>query len=266
MNSLFSETCKIALFGTNSTHKTLQIRSLIERLGVQNVGIISCEAGLSTIESSLDMAHVKRPTRLSEFEAALEWAVAYRGPEKFLCVDGGTRVLQWNAGKIWDSSDQAYDEMVFLKRPRNSLEGIAKYGSRFITGQGEIDGYAQWKEIGVQAEILLNKILATGCNIYMNFWEDESQLPDRKKGLPWGVDAPGKASRDAVYNAFDYILRLTIKGGKCSAMHDESKQYVRSKARNDLKAGIVVPREQDDFNLATFVQSLTPRPAAMETR
>lgn len=256
-------TKKVALFGTNSTHKTLQIRHLIKALGVQNVGIISCEEGLSTIESSLDLQHVKKPTKLSEFEAALEWAKAYQGAEKFLCIDGGTRVLQWNAGKIWDSSDDAYDQMTFLKRARNQLEGAARYGSRFITGQGEIDGYAQWKEIKVQAEILMNKIIGTGCNVYMNFWEDESSLPDRKKGLPWTADAPGKGSRDAVYDAFDYILRLTIDGGKCMAMHDESKQYVRSKARNDLEAGIVVPREQRDFNLAQFVQSLKPQEAAI---
>jgi hypothetical protein len=261
-----NDTTKIALFGTNSTHKTLQIRTLIEWLGAENVGIINCEAGLSTIGSSLNEQHVQRPTKLSQFEEALRWAERYQGEAKFLCIDGGTRVLQWNAGKIWDASDEAYDQMVFLKRQRSSLEGVARYGSRFITGQGEIDGYAQWKEIGVQAEILLNKILATGCNVYMNFWEDESQLPDRKKGLPWGVDAPGKASRDAVYNAFDYILRLTVEGGRCTAMHDESKQYVRSKARNDLKAGIVVPREQKDFSLAQFVQSLKPQPAAMETK
>lgn len=260
-----NKTTKVALFGTNSTHKTLQIRSLIDALGVQNVGIISCEEGLSTIGSSLDEKHVQRPTKLSQFEEALRWAEAYRGADKFLCIDGGTRILQWNAGKVWDSSDEAYEQMVFLKKQRNNLDGIAKYGSRFITGQLEIDGYAQWKEIGVQADILLNKILDTGCNVYMNFWEDESQLPDRKKGLPWGVEAPGKASRDAVYNAFDYILRLTVEGGKCMAMHDESKQYVRSKARNDLKAGIVVPREQRDFNLAQFVRTLRPQPAAMET-
>jgi hypothetical protein len=261
-----SDTDKIALFGTNSTHKTLQIRSLIDWLGVANVGIISCEAGLSTIVSSVDDKYIQKPTKLSEFESALRWAESYRGTSKFLCIDGGTRVLQWNAGKIWDASDEAYDQMTFLKRSRSSLEGIARYGSRFVTGQGEIDGYAQWKEIKVQAEILLNKIIGTGCNIYMNFWEDESQLPDRKKGLPWGVDAPGKGSRDAVYDAFDYVLRLTVEGGKCTAMHDESKGFVRSKARNDQRAGIMVPREQKDFHIATFVQSLRLQPAAVETK
>lgn len=260
------DTIKIALFGTNSTHKTLQIRSLIEALGVENVGIINCEAGLSTIESSLDEKHVRRPVKLSEFEEALKWAEAYRGADKFLCIDGGTRILQWNAGKVWDSSDAAYEAMLFRRVDKKQLEGVERFGSRFVTSNLEIDVQAQWRVIGNEADILLSKVLGTGCNVYMNFWEVETSYYPKPSGFPWQVDAPGKASRDAVYNAFDYILRLTVEGGKCKAMHDESKQYVRSKARNDLKAGIVVPREQADFNLAKFVQTLKPQTAAQEAK
>ena len=256
---------KIALFGSNSTGKTLQIKTLIESLGVENVGIISVEDGLSTIASILNLEHVYQPTRISQFEADLTTcSQKYSGAHQFLCIDGGTRLLQLNAGKIWDATDEAYEKMVFLNMRRQDFQGkdeykMARYGSRFITGAGEIDGYAQWKEIGVQADILFNKILQTRCNIYMNFWEDESQLGDRKKGLPWQADAPGKASRDAIYGFFDFIFRLTYDGGAPTAHHDRGKVMARTKSRDDWGGGFRVEEEMAPFKLSEFYERLRPK-------
>ncbi len=259
---------KIALFGAVSTSKTLQIRSLIEDLGVGNVGIINAEEGLSVIESSLVPEHVRVVSKLSEFEKALEeFAPAYRGDGQFLWIDGGTRILKWNAGKIWDATDDAYESMVFRGMRRNELKGLSQYGSRFISGAGEIDGYKQWQEIGTQADILFNKILRAGCNLYMNFWEDLTPKGggDRGRDKPYAVDAPGKASRDAVMGFFDFILRLTYEDGVPVATHDRTGMLARTKSRDDWTQ-YKVPGSIKPFRLNEFLRLIQTKPAIEPTK
>ena len=70
MSEAFTETAKIALFGANSTGKTLQIRSLIETFGAENVGIVSCEDGLKVIRSSVRPEQVKECNSIGEMREA----------------------------------------------------------------------------------------------------------------------------------------------------------------------------------------------------
>jgi hypothetical protein len=99
----------------------------------------------------------------------------------------------------------------------------------------------------------LNRWAKLPCNVYWTFWEDQTSLDQYRKGLPWQVDAPGKAGRDAIYGTFDFILRLTIEDGKVKAAHDPTRRIARTKARDDWAAGIRVPNEMMDFQLARFV-------------
>jgi len=264
MSNGFSETTKIALFGANSTGKTLQIRSLIKAFGPENVGIVSCEHGLSTIRSAVADEQVRECDNIRDFREAWRWAnEKYAGPDKWICVDGGTRAMQWLAGEVWAGTDAAYTLMA-TGTPKAEIPMTLKPYLRFITGQGEIDGMRQWIQIGRDADFELNRWVKLPCNSYWTFWEVETSLSQYQKGKPWQVDSPGTAGRDAVYGTFDFVLRLTRDGEKVVATHDPTKRIVRSKARDDWEGGIKVPIDQPDFNLAAFVQTLRPQVAAIQ--
>lgn len=250
----FNETCKVALFGANSTGKTLQIRSLIESYGAENVGIVSCEHGLSTIRSSIKEGQVRECANIKDFRSAWSWALeTYQGLGKWICVDGGTRAMQWLAGEVWAGTDAAYSLMA-TGTPKAEIPMNLRPYLRFITGAGEIDGMRQWIQIGRDADFELNRWVKLPCNSYWTFWEVETSLDQYRKGKPWQVDSPGTAGRDSVYGTFDFIMRLTNVDGVQVATHDPGKRIVRSKARDDWAGGIKVPNEQVGFNLAAFTR------------
>lgn len=259
------ETTKIACVGETGTLKTVQIRYLIDRFGWQNVGIISCERGLSTIESDVRKEQVFPCNSLDDFEEALKWASAKFGSlDKWVCIDGGTRLLQWTANKVWYCTDEAYEAIVMKGLARNTLKDYARLGSLFITKDGDIEGQRQWNAIASQNEILLNRAIKGGYNSYWTFWREKTQIDQYKKGLPWTVDAPGTGSRNAVYRTLDFIVHLDYDAGKLVGICDTSSSVYRCKARNDLRKGIEIPKSTLDFNLATFVALLRPQPAAVE--
>jgi len=254
------ETCKIALFGANQSGKTLQIGSLIRKFGAANVGIVSCEDGLKTVASVVQPEHVKECNGLADLRGAFRWAAErYAGPEKWVCVDGGTRAMQWIAGDVWAGTDVCYTRLA-MGESKSDLPRELKPYLRFITNQGEIDGQRQWIQIGRDIDFELNRWVRMPANMFWTFWEDQTSIDQYRKGLPWQVDCPGKAGRDAVYGSFDIILRLTRDGDKVVATHDPTRRMVRSKTRDDWQGGIKVPTEINGFDLATFVtQTLKPQ-------
>lgn len=265
MSNGFSETTKVALFGANSTGKTLQIRSLIEKYGAENVGIASCEHGLSTIASSVRDDMVTECAGLADLKAAWKWAAdRFTHKDQWMCVDGGTRVLQWIAGEIWAGTDAVY-LLLSADIPRDEWQKAVKPYLRYITDKGAIDGQHQWVDIGRAIEFELNRWAKLPCSIYWTFWEDQTSRGQYDKGLPWQADAPGKAGRDAIYGTFDAILRLTVDGENIVATHDRAKRVVRSKVREDWQAGVKIEAEKTGFNLATFIETLRPQPALKET-
>lgn len=257
--SPLAETVKIALFGANQSGKTLQIGNLIQTFGAQNVGIVSCEDGLKTVSSLIDPAHVKECNGIGDLKAAWKWAAEkYAGPDKWACVDGGTRAMQWIAGEVWAGTDACYTRLA-LGDKKTELPIELRPFLRFITKEGEIDGQRQWIQIGRDIDWEINRWVKMPANMFWTFWEDQTSLDQYRKGLPWQVDCPGKAGRDAVYGAFDFVLRLTRGGEKVVASHDSARRVVRSKTRDDWKGGIKVPNEIGDFNLARFVTETLKR-------
>lgn len=258
MSETFTETCKVALFGAISSGKTLQIRSLIDAFGWERVGIVSCEDGLKVIRSSIRPEQVKECNSIGDLKDAFKWASEkYAGG--WVCVDGGTRALQWVAGEIWAGTDAVYT-MMAKGIAMNELPPAVKPFLRYITDKGAIDGQRQWIDIGRAIDFELNRWVKLPANMYWTFWEDLTSKGQYDKGKPWQTDAPGKAGRDAIYGSFDFILRLTTEDSKITATHDPSKLAVRSKARDDWHGGIKVPLEQSDFKLSEFVQLITPKP------
>jgi hypothetical protein len=265
-----TETCKIALFGANQSGKTLQIGSLIRKFGAANVGIVSCEDGLKTVASVINPEHVKECNGLNDLRAAYRWAAErYAGPEKWVCVDGGTRAMQWIAGDVWAGADACFTRLALSESKAQFLSELPrelKPYMRFITSSGEIDGQRQWIQIGRDIDFEINRWVKMPANMFWTFWEDQTSLDQYRKGLPWQVDCPGKAGRDAVYGSFDIILRLTREGEKVVATHDPTRRVVRSKTRDDWQGGIKVPTEMVGFNLAGFVTEVLKPQTIKETR
>lgn len=254
------EATKIALFGANQSGKTVQIGNLIRTFGAANVGIVSCEDGLKTVASLIEPQHVKECNSIADLRAAFDWAAKrYAGPDKWICVDGGTRAMQWIAGEVWSGSDDAYTAIASGKS-RASLDATLRPFLRFITKDGDIDGQRQWIQIGRDIDREMNRWVKLPCNLYMTFWEQESSIDQYRKGPPMQVDCPGTAGRDAIYGTFDFILRLTRDGDKVIAKHDPTRKLIRSKTRDDWQGGVKVPTNIADFNLATFVTDVLKRP------
>lgn len=265
MSETFTETCKVACFGGYGSGKTLQIRSLIEAYGAANVGIVSCEHGLGTIQSSLDGVGRREPKTLAEFKDAWKWAQDnYSGKDKWVCIDGGTRVLQWGSNDILQGTDEAFIRLA-TGTERHNLPPALKPWLRYISNDGNIDSRKQWMSIAYDADHEMNRWVKLECNHYWTFWEDETWINENKKGVPWTVDAPGKGSRAAIYGTFDFILRLTREGAKGEivvATHDPSGRVVKSKTRDDWKF-VEVPLRQENFRLADFAATLRPQAAAI---
>jgi hypothetical protein len=267
MSNGFTETRKIASFGANSSGKTLQIRYLIDAFGPANVGIVSCEHGVGTIESDIRKSGVemKEPKNLREFKEAWKWASDnYSDKNKWVCVDGGTRAIQWGANEIIQGTDAAFIEMAMGKEKHEVSEPLRQY-LRFISNEGNIDGRKLWPSIAWDTDFEMTRWVGIPCNHYWTFWEDET-WKNEKKGAPWQIDAPGEGSRKAIYGTFDFILRLT-RGGRegeiVIATHDPTGRFVKSKTRDDWNWA-KVPLEQQNFNLAKFIETLRPQTAAVE--
>lgn len=259
------ETCKVALFGGHNTGKTLQIRHLIETYGAKNVGIVSCEHGLGTIESVLDGVGKKEPRNLKEFKDAWSWARdTYQGKDKWVCIDGGTRVIQWSANDLIQGTDAAFIELAMGKQKNQVTEALRPY-LRFISNEGNIDGRKLWPSIAWDTDYEMSRWIGLECNHYWTFWDDQGWINEKKTG-PWMIDAPGDGSRKAIYGAFDFILRLVREGSEGEnyiAQHDPTSTFVKSKAREDW-SWVKVPKRQEHFKLTEFVNTLRPQTAAME--
>jgi hypothetical protein len=254
------ETTKIALFGANQSGKTLQIGNLIRAFGAANVGIVSCEDGLKTVASVVDPQHIYECNGIADLREAYKWAAArYAGPDKWVCVDGGTRAMQWKAGEVWAGSDDAYTAIASGTSRANLPKELRPF-LRFITKDGDIDGQRQWIQIGRDIEFEIGRWVRLPSNMYWTFWEDETSKGQYEKGLPMQVDAPGKAGRDAIYGAFDFVMRLVREGEKVVAKHDPDRKMIRSKTRDDWAGSIKVPTTIKDFNLAAFVTETLHRP------
>lgn len=256
--STFKST-KVALYGATGTRKTLQIGNLIREFGADRVGVVSCERGLGTIASAItNPNNVFVADSWAQFRQAFAWASErFTSADSWVCVDGGTRVMQWNAGEIWGGTDAVYTELA-LGKPKHELSASLRPFLRFITGQGDIDGQRQWVQIGRDADRLLNAWVKLPCNIYWTFWETQTSLDQYRKGLPWQVDAPGTASRDAIMGTFDFVGRLSYEDGKLVGSFDPTSRVNRAKVRDDWNGGIKIPAVMSEFNLAELVKLFHP--------
>lgn len=255
-------TLKIAAYASTGGRKTLQIGHLIEAFGPENVLVINCEQGLGTIASRLKgvktydiSADTSDLAPADKFRKAWKWVKEHDGPDKWIAVDGGTRVLEWMQDQIVANTSAAYEALLGGTRRNDLSAGIRPY-SRFITGQLEINSQGQWVELGMAAQRMFNMFVTLKANLYWTFWEDKTSVDQFRKDLPYTVDTPGNGARKAIQGTFDFIFRLTPNGnGGCkAAFANGAVQY--AKVRDDWNAGLRVPATIDDFNLAEFARFL----------
>lgn len=252
----FNETLKMAAYGANNSRKTLQIGHLIEAYGAENVGIISCEHGLNTIGSLLDERYIRVVDNRDELRKAYAWAKeTFTGTNQWVCVDGGTRVIQWLHNDVFGTAQRAY-EAVLNGTPKKNLPPDLRPYAAFVTSNDELDTGRLWGRLGTEAERLLDGFVKLPSNLYWTFWEELTSIDQYRKGVPWKPDTPGNLSFGAIKGAFDFIFRLVPQGESSTAYFrnppGNNENY--GKTRDDWRAGVRVPDSMPNFNLAELVK------------
>lgn len=252
----FAETLKLAAYAETGGRKTLQIGHLIETFGAENIGIISCEHGLNTIHSRVDERYVKTAGNLSELRSAWGWAnERFNNHDKWVCIDGGTRVLNWVQQEIFSGAQAALEQMINGVNRRDLPADIRKFAP-YVTKEMDLNTQQMWIKTGFECERILDTFVRLGANMYWTFWEDRTSLDQYTKGPPMIPDTPGKGALNAVKGTFDFIFRLVSTGENVTAYFRNpvgSNMYY-GKTRDDWAGGVKVPDSISNFNLAKFVQ------------
>lgn len=252
----FRETLKAAAYAPTGGKKTLQIGYLIDLCGAENVGIISCERGLRTIESKLDERYVKIVNSRAEMRAAWAWARdSFTRPDQFVCVDGGTRVLNWVHQDIFGGA-QAALEALLNGTGRRDLPAELRPYAQFVTSQLDLNTQQMWIQTGFQCERLLDSFVKLGSNMYWTFWEDRTSIDQYTKGPPAIPDTPGKGSLNAIKGAFDFVFRLLPTGETVTAQfrNPPGSNAIYGKVRDEWEAGLKIPDAIPNFRLDEFVK------------
>lgn len=256
----FSETLKIAAYGANNARKTLQIGHLIETYGAENVGIINCERGLNTIKSLVNPKYVKTVENKQQLREAYAWARDnFPSTNHWVCVDGGTRVIQWLYDDVFGTAERAY-QAILNGTPKASLPPDLRAYAVFITNGQEMDTGRLWGRLGTEATRLLDSmVVKLPSNVYWTFWEELTSIDQYRKGVPWKPDTPGNLSFGAIKGAFDFIFRL-VPQGESSTAHfrnppGNNENY--GKTRDDWRGGVRVPDKVAGFRLDRLAQLLT---------
>lgn len=257
---------KIALYSKFGGKKTLQIAGLIEEFGAENVLIASAEGGLGTIESKLTVPdNIIRVTNIVELRAAFPKVQAFAtGPDKFVCLDGGSRVVSWLANEQLAGADRFYEA---TKTGRPVPPTDLPYG-RFMQ-KGEINSMAVYNKVGRDSETLWNAWIGLNANLYVNFLEELTGSSGFEKTYPYGPDVPGKVGLTAVMSSFDFVGRLFFeevqengqRTTKLIAGFDPTEYTYMARTRDDHNL-VKVPAKIPDFSLAKFVKLLRGEQAA----
>ena len=244
----YQENLKIASFSGSGIGKTVGAGNLITRYGAENVGIISCEHGLTSIASLLHAEHVRVCDSLDDLRAAHRWASErYARPDQWVVVDGGSRVLQWIEQEVWGSVEAAFSASVSGNVPQHLQEYLA-----FITKKDGINTQRVWSKVGSNAERLFNAFVKLPSSSYWTFWEQLTNIDQYTKGPPYIIDSPGEGTRKAAKGCFDYIYRLTRNksGDLVAKLRNDNVSY--AKTRDDRLVVQNLPDEIVGFNLADF--------------
>jgi len=264
MTDTYTESHKIAAHADPNGGKTHQIRFLIREFGWENVGIVSGEHGLGTIRGDVREEQVFKVTSPEDANAAFKWAKEkYNAPGKWICIDGGSGIMQMFANNHFAKADAAMECIALggVEALQKAENQHLKIYQRFVTysrGVWNVDTMAIYGLIGRRAEIFWGAWSRASWSLYANFWTEKVGQGDRERTLPWGPDCPGRMGLAAIRGAFDYIIKLEANNGGFDAIVRDDPRVTVTKMREDKDLGIDIPDVIKDFNIVEFVKALTP--------
>lgn len=212
--------------------------------------VVNAERGLNTIKSKLTVPeNVLTVPSLADVRKNFPKVQAFAtGPDKYICLDGGSRVVSWMANEQLNGADRFYEAM---KKNLPQHTDDLQYG-RFIQ-KGEINSMAVYNRVGRDSETLWNAWVGLNANVYVNFLEELTGSTGFEKTYPYGPDVPGKVGLTVAMSTFDFVGRLTYDNGRLVAGFDPTaKNIYLAKVRDERDTGIIIPPEIPDFNLAEF--------------
>lgn len=246
----FTETLKIALYGKFGSRKTLQIGTLIELVGADNVLIVSAEHGLNTIRSTLtNTANIIDVASLADVRKAWSVAQEFANTNRWVALDGMSQITEWIANEQLSGADRYYE---LKQQGLNIAPDDLKYG-RFIQ-RGEINTMAVYGKVGRESENLIAAWIKLPVNLYANYLEDMTGVSGFEKSVPYGPDVPGRVGLKAVMSSFDYVGRLTYnERNELVAGFDATSALYMARTREDRNI-IELPKTFTNFKLSEFVQ------------
>lgn len=249
----FGETIKVAVYGEYGSHKTLQIRHLINAFGADKVAVISVERGLNTVRSSIKPDNVYVADSLETMRGAWAWADKnFNAGDKWVCIDGGSRMMQLLANEQFSGAERVFER----KAKGLDIRAADVPFSRYLTDKGNIETQQIYGRIGRDAENVLNSWLRLKSNLYVNYLQDLTGSNGREKTYPFGPDVPGRVGLKAVMSSFDFVLHLGLDdAGKLIARTRPTPMYL-ARTREDRDTGVSIPAEMVNFNLASFVRAI----------
>jgi len=258
---------KIATYGRWCTGKTRQAAHLIELVGKDNVFIVSCSAGLQTIQGLFNPDNVHECSSLEDLRIAwndlfIKNKIDSVDGERWVVFDGLTEACSWIESEELDALDRAARAV-----SRGERGGITdkkvKEMLRFVNSDGGPDQQKAYGPIGVRCKILIEgwtSGISERTNVYTTAHEQESQR-DRQVGPPYIPQLPGKIAREFVMGKFDYVIRMVADNGGTAQLDPAKINLYWSRTRENREISGPLPKEIKGFNLAEFVNMVRGKKA-----
>lgn len=256
LDAPFVETVKVALYGAFGSFKTGQIGNLVKSVGADKICVVSAEHGLNTVRSLVKSKNIIPVKSLDDLRTA--WARCnseFNTTEHWVCIDGGSRIMEWIANVQFSGADKYYE----LKCRGFEIPDNMKVFGRYISDKSDtIDAQKLYGRIGRDSEQFLDSWIQLKSNLYVNYLEDMTGSNGREKTIPWGPDVPGRVGLKAVMSSFDYVGRLGYNSdGQVTGHFDPASKLYMARTREDRNIGVKIPKEIPNFDLAKFVRLIS---------
>jgi hypothetical protein len=253
---------KIMAYGRWCTGKTRQAASLIEAYGKENVYVVSCSAGLNTINGAYDPANVYECVSADDARAA--WGELFGqgkgrikpGSDAWVVLDGLTEACEWFESSALDRLDEC--ARIVASQGKAAVPQHLKEWLRFVNSEGGPDQQKAYGPIGVDCKLFIDGWVIRGsqfANIYVTAHEQETQR-DRVIGPPYMPSLPGKVAREYAMGKFDYVVRMVADNGGTAQLDPAKIALYWSRTRENRSVSGELPKEIPQFNLAEFVKRL----------
>lgn len=246
-------TIKGALVGDYAIGKTHQLGYLVQAVGKENVAVVSCEKGLTTIASLIEPDNVKACASRDDLRAAYGWARDhFDASDKWVFMDGASRAMYWLFDEVLKPAEKVFEATVCGR----TVGGSDRKYLRFLSDRNNLDMMRIYGQHGSDARVFWNTWLSGNWNLMATFLAKETKHDGYASKPPYGPDVPGRVGVDAVMGTFDFVLALDRDNrGNPTARTRGDREWL-AKIRVDRFAGVEIPDVIENFNLAEFVATI----------